>query len=102
MARTAYLAPGVFVEEVPSAQQPIAAVGTNTVGFIGVVPDEIQFPITNEDYDPQAAAAATRGPEANKQEIEQAEKNNQALTDRQTDVQKAIDALNTQLAGVNP
>ena len=62
-----YLAPGVFVEEVPSAQQPIAAVGTNTVGFIGVVPDEIQYPVTNEDYDPQAAVAATRGPEANKQ-----------------------------------
>ena len=69
-----YLAPGVYVEEVPSAQQPIAAVGTNTVGFIGVVPDEILYPVTNEDYDPQAAVAATGGPETNKQEIDQDEK----------------------------
>ena len=38
-----YLSPGVYVLEVPSAQQPIAAVGTNTVGFIGVVPDEIHL-----------------------------------------------------------
>ena len=34
MASTTYLAPGVYVEEVPSAQQPIAGVGTNTVGFL--------------------------------------------------------------------
>jgi phage tail sheath protein FI len=48
---TTYLAPGVYVEEVPSAQQPIAGVGTNTVGFIGIVPDQIQIPVPNEDYD---------------------------------------------------
>ena len=36
---TTYLAPGVYVEEVPSAAQPIAGVGTNTVGFVGIVPD---------------------------------------------------------------
>ena len=42
---TTYLAPGVYVEEVPSAVQPIAGVGTNTAAFIGVVPDEIQYPV---------------------------------------------------------
>ena len=31
-----YLAPGVYVEEVPSSVQPIAGVGTSTAGFIGV------------------------------------------------------------------
>ncbi len=31
-----YLSPGVYVEEVPSAIQPIAGVGTSTAGFIGV------------------------------------------------------------------
>jgi uncharacterized protein len=34
-----YLAPGVYVEEVPSAAAPIAGVGTSTAGFIGVVRD---------------------------------------------------------------
>jgi len=32
-----YLSPGVYVQEVPSAVQPIAGVGTSTAGFIGVV-----------------------------------------------------------------
>ena len=32
-----YLAPGVYVEEVPSAVRPIAGVGTSTAAFIGVV-----------------------------------------------------------------
>ena len=52
MAPTTYLAPGVYVEEIPSAQQPIAGVGTNIVGFIGVVPDEIQCVVPNPEYDP--------------------------------------------------
>jgi hypothetical protein len=34
-----YLAPGVYVEEVPSAVKPIAGVGTSTAGFIGVCAD---------------------------------------------------------------
>src|SRR6266702_3825876 len=59
MARTSYLAPGVYVEEIPSARQPIAGVGTNTVGFIGIVPDKIYCPVPNPDYDPVAAQAAT-------------------------------------------
>jgi hypothetical protein len=34
-----YLAPGVFVEEVPSAIKPIAGVGTSTAGFVGITAD---------------------------------------------------------------
>jgi phage tail sheath protein FI len=58
MPRATYLAPGVYVEEIPSAQQPIAGVGTNTVGFIGIVPDEILYPEDEPDYDPVVAQAA--------------------------------------------
>ncbi len=58
MARTTYLAPGVYVEEIPSAQQPIAGIGTNTVGFIGVVDDFIYCPEPLPDYDPVSARAA--------------------------------------------
>src|SRR5215475_4828770 len=60
MPRATYLAPGVYVEEIPSAQQPIAGVGTNTVGFIGVVPSVIYYPEPNEDYDPVVARAVAR------------------------------------------
>lgn len=34
-----YLAPGVYVEEVPSGARPIEAVGTSVAGFVGVAPD---------------------------------------------------------------
>lgn len=53
-----YLSPGVYVEEVPSARQPITGVGTNTVAFIGIVPDTIYYPETNKFYDPVAARGA--------------------------------------------
>lgn len=33
---TVYLAPGVYVDEVPSAIKPIAGVGTSTAGFVGL------------------------------------------------------------------
>jgi len=39
-----YLSPGVYVEEVPSAEKPIAGVGTSTAGFIGVIPDSVAIP----------------------------------------------------------
>jgi phage tail sheath protein FI len=39
-----YLAPGVYVEEVPSAVRPIAGVGTSTAGFVGLVPDALVLP----------------------------------------------------------
>src|SRR3954464_5357884 len=40
---TAYLHPGGYVEEVPSAVKPIAGVGTSTAGFVGVVPDTVSL-----------------------------------------------------------
>ncbi len=48
-----YFAPGVYVEEVPSAVQAIAGAGTSTAGFIGIVPNSITVPensalVTNE------------------------------------------------------
>src|SRR5262245_24879376 len=52
-----YLSPGVYVEEVPSAVQAIAGVGTSTAGFIGVVPDRITVLLPNPDYDPTLTAA---------------------------------------------
>ena len=64
-----YQAPGVYVEEVPSAAQPIAGVGTNTAAFIGIVPDEIEYPEANEDYDPEEAEKAAAGPAQSQAEI---------------------------------
>ena len=40
-----YLAPGVYVEEVPSSIKPIAGVGTSTAGFIGEVADNVTMPL---------------------------------------------------------
>src|SRR5438046_3207217 len=34
-----YLAPDIYVEEVPGGARPIEAVGTSTAGFVGVAPD---------------------------------------------------------------
>lgn len=49
-----YTYPGVYVEEVPSSDRPIAGVGTSTAGFIGIVPDTIEMPLkpgsTTERY----------------------------------------------------
>ena len=33
-----YLTPGVYVEEVPSANKPIEGVGTSTAAFVGLAP----------------------------------------------------------------
>jgi hypothetical protein len=58
VARLTYSAPGVYVEEIPSARQPIFGVGTNTAGFIGLIPDdEVFIPEPNPDYDPMLARA---------------------------------------------
>jgi phage tail sheath protein FI len=40
-----YLTPGVYVEEVPSAIQPIAGVSTSTAGFVGLVDDDVPMPL---------------------------------------------------------
>ncbi len=49
-----YLSPGVYVEEVPSAVQAIAGVGTSTAAFIGVFGDSITALEPNPAYDPTA------------------------------------------------
>jgi phage tail sheath protein FI len=61
MPRLSYAAPGVYVEEVPSARQPIAGVGTNTVAFIGLVPDVVYIPRASSRYNPVEAAKAAAG-----------------------------------------
>src|SRR6266508_5263652 len=57
-----YLAPGVYVEEVASAVQPIAGVGTSTAGFIGVVPDTVTVPVVNPAFDPTRDVSAANSP----------------------------------------
>jgi phage tail sheath protein FI len=42
-----YLSPGVYVEEIPSAVQAIAGVGTSTAGFIGKAPDTVRVPLSS-------------------------------------------------------
>jgi Bacteriophage tail sheath protein len=60
----AYLSPGVYVEEIPSALQAIAGVSTSTAVFIGLSPDSVEIPKPNPKYDPtkvptaESAAAA--------------------------------------------
>jgi phage tail sheath protein FI len=61
----AYLAPGVYVEEVPSAVQPIAGVGTSTAGFIGIVPNTVAIPGVNPNYDPTLPTDLTTTPPTN-------------------------------------
>jgi phage tail sheath protein FI len=98
-----YLSPGVYVEEVPSVQQPIAGVGTNTAGFIGLIEtDEIEYPVPNEDYDPQLAAAALAGPEGSREEIAKLESDAKAAQEKQDQLQRDLDALNAGLAGIDP
>lgn len=79
MARLSYQAPGVYVEEVPSAQKPIAGVGTNTVGFIGIVEDEIKYPKPNENYDPTRTAKGMTSTDQHKEEIKKKEAQIQQL-----------------------
>jgi phage tail sheath protein FI len=57
-----YLAPGVYVEEVPSAVRPIAGVGTSTAGFIGIVPDTVTVPVPNPAFDPTQDVSSTNEP----------------------------------------
>lgn len=47
-----YLSPGVYVEEIPSAVRPISGVSTSTACFLGIIPDSIDIPSENPDYDP--------------------------------------------------
>ena len=54
-----YLAPGVYVEEVPPSVQPIAGVGTSTAGFIGEVADNVVMPSEPVAYTVAAAGEPT-------------------------------------------
>jgi len=69
-----YKAPGVYVEEIPSAQQPIAGVGTNTAAFIGIIPDEIQYPELNEAYTPPPPPPTQEDTEAKQKRIKSLDK----------------------------
>src|SRR6266850_3542976 len=60
-----YLSPGVYVEEVPSSVQPIAGVGTSTAGFIGVVPNTVQVPKRNPNFDPTQNVSNANSPSVN-------------------------------------
>lgn len=104
MARTTYQAPGVYVEEVPSAQQPIAGVGTNTVGFIGLVPDEIQCPEPNPAYDPVLAQLAlgvagsmAKGAGASEGDIASLDRKLKELQDKNTKLNNEVKALQKDL-----
>jgi len=57
-----YLSPGVYVEEVPSANPPIAGVSTSTAAFVGIVPDTITMIERNPDFDPTKPKTAEDGP----------------------------------------
>ena len=57
-----YLSPGVYVEEVPPQDRPIAGVGTSTAAFVGVVPDALTVPVravSNEAIGVGDGSAAT-------------------------------------------
>jgi phage tail sheath protein FI len=45
-----YLSPGVYVEEIPSAVQPITGVSTSTAGFIGILPESLRVPKLDAFY----------------------------------------------------
>lgn len=42
-----YFSPGVYVQEMPSVNRPIAGVGTSTAAFVGVIPDTVQIIASN-------------------------------------------------------
>jgi phage tail sheath protein FI len=55
-----YFAPGVYVEEVPSAIKAIAGVSTSTAGFIGVFPDTLTIPVGSVTDETIGAGDATK------------------------------------------
>lgn len=93
MARTSYQAPGVYVEEVPSAQKAIAGVGTNTAAFISIVEDEITYPVANDKYDPTQAAKAATGPGVNQPQIDELEDKVKGLEASKAKADQALDAI---------
>ncbi|HKE96666.1 MAG TPA: hypothetical protein VKB34_20315, partial [Povalibacter sp.] len=57
MPQPSYRAPGVYVEEVPSAIKPIAGVSTSTAAFIGIVPDNVNQVARNPGFNPGDTAS---------------------------------------------
>jgi phage tail sheath protein FI len=94
---TTYLAPGVYVEEVPSAVQAIAGVGTNTAAFIGIVPDELLCPVPNEAYDPQIASATVADPATRDRAIRDLGERIQRLEEARRQARLALEQINTEL-----
>lgn len=103
MVRQTYFAPGVYVEVIPSARQPIAGVGTNTVGFIGLIPDVVYIPEVNPDYDPvlaqhmlryrQLVDSSKKADEERQQLDDALSKLNEDVKGQQEKVEKARQAL---------
>jgi uncharacterized protein len=54
-----YLAPGVYVEEVPSSAAPIAGVSTSTAGFIGIVRDDWDLSPVHDEFIGKGDGSAT-------------------------------------------
>jgi uncharacterized protein len=104
MARTVYQAPGVYVEEVPSAQKPIAGVGTNTAAFIGIVEDEIKYPVINHQYDPVEAKKAVAGADLHKPELDRLEAQKRDLESGKADADQRLSDIKDNLgkADVKP
>lgn len=58
-----YLAPGVYVEEVPSSIKPIVGVSTSTAAFVGIIAGPtVDIPEDNPDYDPTRPTKLPSGP----------------------------------------
>jgi uncharacterized protein len=104
-----YLSPGVYVEEIPSAMQPIAGVGTNTVGFIGIVPDTFQclVPVSDATYQQRLADKEKELAPVTKEELQKQVKDLQAKIeqgkqDRQKAAKPAAEGAKPAAEGAKP
>lgn len=106
----AYLSPGVYVEEVPSAVQAIAGVGTNTVGFIGYIPDEIEIPVPLSDDEMREAIkaklnefkAATADKTKTQKDVEEFEKTRADLENKLAQREKELNEKEEKLLAGDP
>ena len=58
-----YLSPGVYVEEVPSSNAPIAGASTSTAGFVGYVSNDVRMPVQPGKVQSPAAAPTADNPD---------------------------------------
>lgn len=90
-----YLSPGVYVEEIPSAQKAIAGVGTNTVGFIGKFEKTtIKIPVPDENYDAAEAEKAIKN-ESQVKKIDKAKEDLKEARNTHGLAKKKADAADT-------